>query len=120
VSGIIRDFVTRNVQLKWPPGLLKYYSVISLMKCGMLQRTVFINEIRMLQRTRRNTIGRRSTRVRMTCSIIVLSRERLFLLFVCVRLFVLFIRESLFLIFTKERLFMLFKFTCTVYKSELN
>jgi len=39
----------------------------------MLQQTVFINKIRklqqteMLQRTRRNTIGRRSTRVRMTC-----------------------------------------------------
>ena len=33
----------------------------------MLQRTVFINKIRMLQRTRRNTIGRRSTRVRVTC-----------------------------------------------------
>jgi hypothetical protein len=39
----------------------------------MLQWTVFINKIRMLQRTqmlqrtRRNTISRRSTRVRMTC-----------------------------------------------------
>ena len=33
----------------------------------MLQRTVFINKIRMLQRKRRNTIGRRNTRVRMTC-----------------------------------------------------
>jgi hypothetical protein len=33
----------------------------------MLQRTVFVNKIGMLQRTRRNTIGRRSTRVRMTC-----------------------------------------------------
>ena len=39
----------------------------------MLQRTVFINKFRMLQRwqmlqrTRRYTIGRRSTRVRMTC-----------------------------------------------------
>jgi hypothetical protein len=33
----------------------------------ILQRTVFINKIKMLQRTRRNTIGRRSTRVRMTC-----------------------------------------------------
>jgi hypothetical protein len=33
----------------------------------MLQRTVFINKIRMLQLTRRNTIGRSSTRVRMTC-----------------------------------------------------
>jgi len=33
----------------------------------MLQRTVFFNNINMLHRTRRNTIGRRSTRVRMTC-----------------------------------------------------
>jgi len=48
----------------------------------MLKRTVFINKIRMLQRThrlqrtRKNTIGRRSKRVRVTCSIIVYSRER--------------------------------------------
>ena len=35
----------------------------------MLQQRVFINTIRMLQRTRRNTIGRRSTRVRMTCRV---------------------------------------------------
>jgi len=41
-------------------------------QAGRLQRTVFINKIRMLQRTemlqrtRRNTISRRSTRVRMT------------------------------------------------------
>ena len=39
---------------------------------GVLQRTnvkrnVFISKIRMLQRTRMNTIGRRRTRVRMTC-----------------------------------------------------
>ena len=33
----------------------------------MLQRTVFISIIRFLQRTRRNTVGRRSTRMRMTC-----------------------------------------------------
>jgi hypothetical protein len=39
----------------------------------MPQRTIFINKIRILQRThmlqrmRRNTIGRRSTRVRLTC-----------------------------------------------------
>jgi len=39
----------------------------------MLQRTVFINKIRMLQRTqmlqrtRKNTIGRRNMRVRMMC-----------------------------------------------------
>jgi hypothetical protein len=33
----------------------------------VLQRTVCINNIRMLQRTRGNSIGRRSTRVSMTC-----------------------------------------------------
>jgi len=42
---------------------------------GMVQRTVFINKIRMLQRTRRNTIGRRSTRVRMTCRAFLLWLE---------------------------------------------
>jgi len=44
----------------------------------------------------------------MESSVIVFTRERLFMLF---------IRESLFIVFTKERLFMLFKFTCTLYKS---
>jgi hypothetical protein len=38
-------------------------------------------------------------------SIIVFTKKRLLMLFVCVRLF------------TKERLFMLFKFTCTLYRS---
>jgi hypothetical protein len=33
----------------------------------MLQRTFFINKIKMLQRTWRNTTGRRSTSVHMTC-----------------------------------------------------
>jgi len=48
----------------------------------MLQRTVFINKIRMLQRTqmlqwaRRNTIGRRSRRVCMTCRAFSLWLER--------------------------------------------
>jgi len=48
----------------------------------MLQRTVFIDKIRMLQRTQmlqrkwRNTIGRRSTRVRMTCRALPLWSER--------------------------------------------
>jgi len=48
----------------------------------MLQRTVLINKIRMLQRTqmlqrtRRNPIGRRSTRVRMTCRAFPLWSER--------------------------------------------
>ena len=89
---------------------------------GKLQRTVFINKIRMLQqtqmlqRTRRNTIGRRSARAH-GCSIIVFTRERVFMLFMRVRLFMLFIREILFIVFAKERLFMLFKFTYTVYKS---
>ena len=89
----------------------------TVVQWGMLQRIVFINKIRMLQwtqmlqRTQRNTIGRRSTRVRMTC------KERLFMLLMCVRLFMLLIRESLFIVFTKERLFMLFKFTCTMYKN---
>jgi len=34
---------------------------------SMLQLTVFINKIRLLQRTRRISISRRRTRVRMTC-----------------------------------------------------
>jgi len=86
----------------------------------ILQRTIFINKIRMLQRTqklqrtRRNTIGRRSTRVCMTCSIIVSTKERLFMLFMSVRLFMLYIRERMFIVYIKERLFMLYKFTCTV------
>jgi len=42
----------------------------------MLQRTVFINKIGILQRTRKNTIGRRSTRVRMTCGAFPLWLER--------------------------------------------
>ena len=42
---------------------------------GVLQRTVFINKIRMLQRTRRNTIGRHSTRVCMTCRAFPLRLE---------------------------------------------
>jgi len=36
---------------------------------GMLQRAVFVNKIRVLQRTRKNTIGRSSTRVRMICRV---------------------------------------------------
>jgi len=42
----------------------------------MLQRKVFISKIRMLQLTRRNNIGRRSTRVRMTCRAFPLLLER--------------------------------------------
>ena len=42
----------------------------------MLQRTVFINKIRMLQRKRRNNIGRSNTRVRMTCLVFPIWLER--------------------------------------------
>jgi hypothetical protein len=57
-----------------------------IIQWGMLQRTMLqrsnattnssINKIRMLQRTRRNTIGRRSTRVRMPCRAFPLWLER--------------------------------------------
>jgi len=43
---------------------------------GTLQRTVSINKITMLQQTCRNTIGRRSTRVPMTCRAFPLWLER--------------------------------------------
>ena len=63
------------------------WSQIKSMQSGMLQRTnatmnIFINKIKilqrkqMLQRTRRNTIGRRSTRVLMTCRAFPLWLER--------------------------------------------
>jgi len=94
----------------------------------------------MLQQTWRNTIGQHTTHVHIKCwafllwsehqsssllsfvrfsylLIWALSRERLLLLFMCVRLFMLFVRGSLLIVFTKERLFMLFKFTHTLYKS---
>ena len=51
-------------------SLAEYSGVCHNKRCyneRMLQRTLFINKVRMLLRTRRNAIGRRSTRVRMTC-----------------------------------------------------
>jgi len=42
----------------------------------MLQRTVFINKIRILQQTQRNTIGQRSTHVHMMCRAFSLWLER--------------------------------------------
>jgi len=88
----------------------------TIQKERMLQRTVFINKIRILQRTQmlQRTIFYAFI---MESSIIVFSRERLFMLYMSVRVFVRFVRESLLVVFTKERLFMLFKFTYTVYKS---
>jgi hypothetical protein len=50
-------------------------------------------------------------------SIIVFTKERFFMFFMCFGLFTLFIRENLFIVRAKESLFMLFKFTCTEYKS---
>jgi len=66
--------------------LLHWYSFIrsyvgqkvhwGMLKQTMLQRRIFINKIRILQRTRRNTIGRRSTRVRITYRTFPLLLER--------------------------------------------
>jgi hypothetical protein len=42
----------------------------------VLQRTISINKIMMLQRTRRNTIGQRRRRVHMTCRAFPLRLER--------------------------------------------
>jgi hypothetical protein len=59
--------------------LMDYSGVCYNERCynvRMLQRTIFINKIRMLQRTRRNTIGRRSTHVRMTFRAFALWIER--------------------------------------------
>jgi hypothetical protein len=53
-------------------------------------------------------------------SITVFTRERLFMFFIRVTLFMLFISESVFIFFTKERLFVLFKFTWTIYKSQIH
>jgi hypothetical protein len=59
-----------NTYIQW--GYIQW----GMLQRKMLQRTnakrrVFVNKIRMLQRTRRNNIGRRNTLVPMTCSIIV-------------------------------------------------
>jgi hypothetical protein len=53
-------------------------------------------------------------------SIIIFTKERFFILFMYIRLFMTFIMEIFFIVFTNERLFMLLKFTCTVYKGEIN
>jgi len=71
----------------------------------MLQRTVFINKIRMLQRTQSKLdsfFNEADKRPPTDCQ---------------PGFFMIFIKESWSIFFTKERLFMLFKFTCTVYKS---
>jgi hypothetical protein len=59
---------------------LKHGSIVCKIQLGcynerMLQQTVFINKIRMLQRMWRNTIGQLSTRVLMTCWVFPLWLE---------------------------------------------
>ena len=51
-------------------------TLTKMLQRTMLQRTVFVNKIRMLQRTWRNTIGQRIKRVRVTCRVFPLSLER--------------------------------------------
>jgi len=106
----VHIYVHTHTHTQW--GVLER----TIQKERMLQRTVFINKIRILQRTQmlQRTIFYAFI---MESSIIVFSRERLFMLYMSVRVFVRFVRESLLVVFTKERLFMLFKFTYTVYKS---
>jgi hypothetical protein len=76
----------RNYKNRFTTSFLEF-NFEKLVQWGMLQRTilqrtVFINKIRilqrtqMLQRTRRNTIGRRSTRVRMAFRAFPLWLER--------------------------------------------
>jgi len=65
-----RDFCQQI--LSTPADHIKW----DILQRKMLQRTVFVNKIRMLQRTRRNTIGRRITRVRMTFRVFPLWLER--------------------------------------------
>ena len=85
----VETFCLKNLWWQLSPNCwclcTKYSGVCYNKRCcneRMLQRTVFINKIRMLQRTqmlqrtRRNTIGRCSTRVRMTCQAFPLWLER--------------------------------------------
>ena len=69
-SHCIKDIENTREHANCLVSLAEYSGVCYNERCcykRMLQRTVFINKVRMLLRTRRNTIGRRSTRVRMTC-----------------------------------------------------
>jgi hypothetical protein len=72
------------MSIRWT-GFITYSGVYYNERCyndRMLQRTDFINKIKMLQRTqmlqrtRRNTIFRRSTRVRLTCRAFPIWLER--------------------------------------------
>jgi hypothetical protein len=56
----------------------------------------------------------------MEISIIFFTRERLFMILMCVRLLMLFIKESMFIVFTKERLFVLFKYVKCIKVKQIN
>jgi len=67
-SVLVTDFLAKkNVTTPEHPSYSPDLAPADFLQWGMLQRTVLIYKIRMLQRTRRNTIGRRSTLVRMMC-----------------------------------------------------
>jgi len=70
---------------------------LGMLERTIIQRTVFINKIRMLQRTQmlQRTI---LCAFIMESSIMVFTREWLFKIFMCVRLFMLFIWESLLIV----------------------
>jgi hypothetical protein len=53
----------------------KRHKALYLSTVGYATTNSFINKIWMLQRARRNTIGRRSTSVRMTCALIKAGRH---------------------------------------------
>jgi hypothetical protein len=79
ITGTCTSAASQGPDAKWFKSLVKYNGVCYNERSyneRMLQRTVFIDKIRMLQRTQRNTIGRRSTRVRMTCRAFPLWLER--------------------------------------------
>jgi len=68
IAGTYTSAASQGPDAKWFKSLFKYSGVCYNERSyneQMLQRTVFIDKIRMLQRTQRNIIGRRSSRVRM-------------------------------------------------------
>ena len=86
----------------------------------MLQRTVFISKIWMLQRTqtlhrtRRSTVGRRSTRVRMMCRAFIRASVIIFVIVCEVKLSVWF-SYLLICAFSSENIFLLFCYIILYY-----
>ena len=96
VSNTAFPAVSKQVPLHYlsyaPADNLSQHQSKLYVQWGMLQRTmlqrrnattnIFTKKIRMLQLTRRNTIGRRSTSVRMTCRTFPLWLERVIVFFI--------------------------------------